>query len=112
MTHKPTLPDAATPPWPATPPPHDQTAAADKPVAQEEVEAGRMSAADKRLVAGVASIAVGSAAIAAALLFAGRLNRPKSASTPVRPVVHEDAPDDVAPASSGKADGAKYIDIA
>jgi hypothetical protein len=97
MTHKPPVPDAATPPWPATPAPRDHTAT--PAVADDESE--RIGGVDKRIVAGVAGIAVGSAAIAAALLFSGRLNRPKSASAPVPPrpdpvtphVTHGDASD-------------------
>jgi hypothetical protein len=92
MTHKPPLPDAATPPWPATPAPHAATqpshAASQAPAeetAKQDEDAGRIAGVDKRIVAGVAGIAVGSAAIAAALMFSGRLNRPKSASTPVPP---------------------------
>ena len=106
MTHKPPLPDAATAPWPATPAPHEATLAAADPAGEEQT--GR-SGVDKRIVAGVAGIAVGSAAIAAALLFAGRLNRPKSASAPARsPLVHEDAPEEITPARRGDA---RYIDI-
>lgn len=86
MTHKPPVPEAATPPWPATPPPRadNEDAAAQSAAAQQD-EPDRIGGVDKRIVAGVAGIAVGSAAIAAALMFAGRLNRPKSACAPVPP---------------------------
>ena len=52
-------------------PTHSDEASTDK--------AGRQI--DKRVVAGVAGIAVGSAAIAAALLFAGRTAKTKAAAT-------------------------------
>ncbi|MDB5689175.1 MAG: hypothetical protein JWL91_1051 [Sphingomonas bacterium] len=84
MTHKPPLPEAATPPWPATPAPHVANDGATDSARRDE-EPERIGGVDKRIVAGVAGIAVGSAAIAAALLFSGRLNRPKSASAPVPP---------------------------
>jgi hypothetical protein len=88
MTHKPPVPEAATPPWPATPPPraaNEDAASESGTAAARQDESDRIGGVDKRIVAGVAGIAVGSAAIAAALMFAGRLNRPKSACAPLPP---------------------------
>jgi hypothetical protein len=78
VTHKPPVPDAATAPWPATPPPREHLPEAEK---AENGEGGsRVSA-----IAVAAGVAVGSAAVAAALLFAGRISKPKSAANPPPP---------------------------
>ena len=82
MSHKPPLPEAATPPWPASPPPIEHKSDSAEPEGEDKSE----SRVDKRIVAGVAGIAVGSAAVAAALLFAGRMSRPKTAAISPPPV--------------------------
>jgi hypothetical protein len=83
MSHKPPIPEAQTARWPAHPAPRE-----DAPVAEPESpeQPGWGSRVDKRVVAGVAGMVVGSAAVAAALLFAGRSSKPKTASTdPAQP---------------------------
>jgi len=86
MSHKPPVPDASVAPYPPTPAPHDPNAAPDP-----QADATRSGSwIDKRVVAG---IAVGSAAVAAALLFAGRTSRPKSAAIAPPPVPTPDPAD-------------------
>jgi hypothetical protein len=84
MTHKPPVPEASTPPWPAHPAPIDHSA---KPAPAETAEETG-SEGNSRIAKGVAvaaGVAVGSAALAAALLFAGRNSKPKSAANPPPP---------------------------
>jgi hypothetical protein len=80
MTHKPPVPEASTPPWPAHPAPIDHSAA--PAPAQPDEESGSLIGKGMAVAAGVA---VGSAALAAALLFAGRNSKPKSAATAPKP---------------------------
>jgi hypothetical protein len=94
MTHKPPVPEASTPPWPASPAPHDKSAA---PVADED--SARTSRVDRAMVAGIAGLAVGSAAVAAALLFAGRNSKPKSAALTPAPQPASGRPN---PANAGE----------
>ncbi len=75
-----------------------------KPEETAKADTG-MSRTEKRVVAGVAGIAVGSAAIAAALLFAGRSSKPKSAAIQPPP------PNTPLPATSVQPD-ASIIEVA
>jgi hypothetical protein len=77
MTHKPPVPEASTPPWPAHPAPIDRS---EQPAPAEPADEG--SSRINKGMAVAAGVAVGSAALAAALLFAGRNSKPKSANTP------------------------------
>jgi len=80
MTHKPPVPEASTPPWPAHPAPIDRTEHP-APAAETDESGSRIG----KSVAVAAGVAVGSAALAAALLFAGRNSKPKSAANPPLP---------------------------
>jgi hypothetical protein len=91
MTHKPPVPEASTPPWPAHPAPIDHSAA---PAPAQVEESG--SIMGSKGIAVAAGVAVGSAALAAALLFAGRHSKPKSAATATKPArKSENQPDAV-----------------
>ncbi|GFZ79621.1 hypothetical protein GCM10019071_05490 [Sphingobium fuliginis] len=71
MTHKPAIPPASTPPYPAHPAPHAESTQADPPFANAD-KSGCQDKSPASVTALGAAIGIGSAAIVAALLYAKR----------------------------------------
>lgn len=69
MTHKPAVPPASTPPYPAHPAPHAESLQKD-PRATDSNDVGQEGKSPVRITALGAAVGIGSAAIVAALLYA------------------------------------------